>query len=116
MAYLVIDCADKILAKLDHLEALFVSWQDALNKLKADFDAAATRVNGDLATLNTQVGDLKTQVTTLTTQLANSDIPADAQATLDALDAAVNALDVPAPVPTPPTPPTPEPTPAPAGT
>ena len=84
------------LSFLDFSEKLLMSWQDSFNKFSTDVDACISRVQSHLT-------DLQNQVSTLQQQLANADIPADAQATLDALDAKVNAFDV--QPPTPPTPP-----------
>jgi hypothetical protein len=69
-----------------------MSWQDSFAKFSGDVDACFARVQSHLT-------DLSNQIATLQQQLANTDIPADAQATLDAIDAKVNAFDVAPPTP-----------------
>ena len=101
---LIFDSGDAIVAKLNHLELLLMTWQDALNAFKGDVDAMVTRVNTDLTNFGQQVTTLQQQVTDLQNQLNSAEIPADAQATLDAMDQTIKSLDVPAPV-EPPTPP-----------
>ena len=107
----VIPLLNRIFSHLQKLEGNLMGWQDAIAKIAADFDAAVTRHNDKLDKLNAQVTDLQTQVATLQQQLNSANIPADAQATLDALDAKINALDVPAPITPPDQPPATPPTP-----
>jgi hypothetical protein len=71
---------------------MLMSWQDTANKLTADWQAASQRITAHL-------DDLANQVAALKQQLASADIPADAQATLDALDRSITSFDVPAPPP-----------------
>lgn len=108
---IIFDVGDQTLPLLRQilglLETLPMSWQDSFTKFSGDVDAMVTRVTGDIDTL-------KAQVATLQSQLSSADIPADAQATLDAIDSKINSLDVAAPTP-PPTP-APDQPPAPAPT
>lgn len=61
-----------LMAKVSELNAKLVALRDQLTKVSTE---------------------LTTKIDTLTEQLANTEIPADAQATLDSLTASVQALD-----------------------
>jgi uncharacterized phage infection (PIP) family protein YhgE len=104
--------SQKVVGSLHRLETAMATQQDNINKLTADFTAAAERVNTDLGNLNSQVTTLQQQVQALQDAATKGDVSTEMQAAIDALDASINALDVPAPVPTPdPNQPTPTPDP-----
>lgn len=68
----------RIMAKLSTLEQQLVDLKTALTS--------------GLAAINTAVADVQTKITALTSQLADADIPDDAEATLSDLNAAVPAV------------------------
>jgi hypothetical protein len=93
--------ASQLLALPGKLEALLMTWQEIANKLSADWDATAARVNADMDKFRTDIADARNLAASLKDQLANVAVPADAQATFDALDAKITGFDVPPPIPPP---------------